>query len=101
MKIKRKAKPQVQKYLSSNEHFGIEKYEDSSAIKFYALKYETSIYDFAETLYNDCIKTLNFPTPLICEATFYHSRTMVYRFNIKNCQSLEDILEELCKKIKL
>ena len=101
MEIKRKAKPKVQSFRSSNSFYGIEKREDSNIIKLYALNCGASIYDFAETIYNDCIKTLNFPTPLICEVVFYNSRAIVYTFKITNCQSLEDVLKELSKQLWL
>ena len=97
---KRKDKLKVQRFRSSNSFYGIEKREDSNIIKVYGLC-ATSFYDFAETVYNDCVKTLNFPTPLICEVSFYNSRAMVYTFQITNCQSIEDVLKELSKQLRL
>ena len=96
---KRKDNPKVQKFRSSNLFYVIEKREDSNIIKLYGLC-TTSFYDFAETIYNDCIKTLNVPIPFICEVYFYHSRNIARIFQITNYQSLEDVLKELSKQFK-
>jgi len=101
MKNKRKKKTEPQKFLSSNDQYIICKNDGSDVLELYAQNPETSLYDLAETIYNDCITQLNIPTPIVCNVIFYHSRAYVRYFRLKSCQSIEDTLKEISKKIRL
>lgn len=96
-----KAKTNTQKFLSSNEQYRIIKSDNYGVIKLYAIHYESSFYDLAYTIYNDCFNYLNISTPLKCEVIFRRRRSCVYYFTIKNCHSIEDVLKELSEQLKL
>jgi len=104
MKVPWVTKPklkEIEKVLSSNKQYVITIYEQPSVLKFYARNPKSSLYDLAQTLYNDCISNLTISTPLTCEVIFYNRRSFVYTFEIKNCQSMEDVLKELSQQLEL
>lgn len=85
------------KFLSSNEKYVVTIYEQQNELSVWA-KNKSSLYDLVDTIYNDCIMSLNLSTPLTCHITFYGQRNMVYVYKLENCQSVEDTLKELSKQ---
>ena len=92
---------EIEKVLSYNKQYVITRYEQPSVLKLYAQNSKGSLYGLAHTLYNDCISNLSISTPLRCEVVFYTRRNFVYIFEIKNYQSMEEVLKELAQQLEL
>ena len=95
-----KNKPKSQRFLSSNGHYSIKRY-DASKVEFYGLNQHSSLYDLADAIYNYCDFCSDISTPLRCEVSFYNSRNYVFYFLLTNYRSTEDILKELSKQLYL
>lgn len=96
-----KKKPKVQKFTSSNDQYEIWRTDGSDILKLYARNNDTTFYDLAYTIYNDCIGYLKLSLPLKIEVTFYNSRCFIWIFEIKSAKSTEEVLVDLCKQLKL
>ena len=97
MKIPWNRKPKLKekhRYLSSNDKYSIIIYEDPSIVRLYATQ-DSSLYDLADTIYNDCIINLNISIPFKCYVIFYRSINYESTIHIRDCQSIEDVLKEI------
>ena len=62
---------EIEKVLSSNAQYVITIYEKPNVLEFYAQNSKSSLYDLADTIYNDCIRNQTICTPLTCKVIFY------------------------------